>query len=221
MIRVLLADDEDLVRTALRLVLDSHEDIAVVAEVRDGAAAVAAVRTHRPDVVLMDIQMPGTDGLTATREITALPDPPAVLLLTMFGLDAHVEAAVAAHASGFLLKDAEHEELAAAVRAVHRGEAVLAPAVTRRVLDLAHSAVPPVDTARDTGAQRIAGLDEEELAVLTLVGGGHSNAAIGSSLSLSEGAVKRRVSRLLAKLGCDNRVQLAIAAIDAGLVPRG
>ncbi|MEU9115129.1 response regulator transcription factor [Streptomyces sp. NPDC048483] len=216
MIRVLLVEDEDLIRTGLRMIVDSGADITVVAEAGDGATAIDAVREHRPDVVIMDIQMPRLDGLAATRRITALPDPPAVLLLTTFDLDAHVDAAVEAGASGFLLKNTHHEDLLAAVRAVHRGDAMLSPSVTRRVLRLASAAVPAASAA---AAARLDRLTEGEREVLALVGGGLSNAAIAARLKLTEPTVKRRVSGLLAKLGCDNRVQLAIAAIDARIVP--
>ncbi|QKW08798.1 response regulator transcription factor [Streptomyces sp. NA04227] len=217
MIRVLLAEDEDLIRTGLRLVLDSSADITVVAEARNGSEALEGVREHRPDVVVMDIQMPGMDGLTATRHLTALPDAPAVLLLTTFDRDAHIHAAVQAGASGFLLKDAHHTELLAAVRAVHQGDAMLSPSVARRVMQLANTAIP---ATREAATARLAQLSEAEREVLALVGSGLSNSAIADRLGLNEPTVKRRVSRLLAALDCENRVQLAIAAIDAGIAPR-
>lgn len=213
-IRVVLVDDEDLVRAGLRMVLDSDAEITVVAEAVDGAAAVEAAREFQPDVVVMDIQLPRLDGLTATQQVTALPDPPAVLLLTTFDLDTHVRAAIEAGAAGYLLKNAHHEELLAAVRAVHQGDAVLSPPVARRVLRLAGAALPA-----QADAVRMKCLSEGEREVLALVGRGLSNAAIASHLGLTEPAVKRRVRQLLAKLHCENRVQLAIAAINARVTP--
>ncbi|MEV7416996.1 response regulator transcription factor [Streptomyces sp. NPDC089919] len=215
-IRVLVVDDEGLVRAGLRMVLTSSTDITVVAEAADGAAAVETVRTHRPDVVVMDVQMPLLDGLAATRRIRALPDPPAVLLLTTFDLDSHVQAAVDAGASGYLLKNTHHEDLLAAVRAVHRGDAAFSPPVARRVLRLAGAALP-----EESAVARLQGVGEADLTVLALVGKGLSNAAIAARLGTTEPAVKRRVRRLLAELGCANRVQLAIAAVKARLSTQG
>ncbi|MEV3993857.1 response regulator transcription factor [Streptomyces sp. NPDC049837] len=214
-VRVLLADDEDLVRSGMSMILQADPDIEVVAEAADGAEAVQLVRAHRPDVVLMDIRMPVVDGLTATTEITRLPDAPRVVVLTTFDLDEYVHAALQAGATGFLLKNTPPRELARAVKAVYDGDAMLAPSVTRRLIqDFVGR-----DTSRQAKARsRLAGLTERETEVLRLLAEGKSNADIGTCLFMSEATVKTHVSRVLAKLKCANRVQAAIVAHDAGLL---
>jgi DNA-binding NarL/FixJ family response regulator len=215
-IRVLLVDDEELVRFGLRTVLEAAGDFAVVGEAGDGAAAVRAAHELRPDVVLIDIRMPVMDGLAATREILALPQPPQVCVLTTFHVDEYVYGALAAGAAGFLLKDTPPREIAAAVRAVADGTAALSPAVTNTLI---RSYVDRAATPRRAGARsRLAELSEREVDVLKLVGRGESNAEIGRQLFVSEATVKTYVSRLLAKLELANRTQAAILAHEAGLL---
>ncbi|MGK5112537.1 response regulator [Geodermatophilus sp. CPCC 205506] len=215
-IRVLLIDDEQLVRFGLRTVLEASGGFEVVGEAGDGAAGVRAARELRPDVVLTDIRMPGVDGLEATRQILALPDPPQVAVLTTFHLDEYVYAALAAGAAGFLLKDTPPRQIAAAVRAVADGTATLSPAVTAALIDayVDRRAGPRRAEAR----QRLAGLSERELEVLTLLGSGEPNAEIAGRLFVSEATVKTYVSRLLTKLDLANRTQAAILAHEAGLL---
>jgi DNA-binding NarL/FixJ family response regulator len=214
-IRVLLVDDEQLVRSGLRMILQSSSDIEVVAEAADGAQAVEQVRLHRPDVVLMDIRMPTMDGLAATRQVTALPGPPKVIVLTTFELDEYVHTALQHGAVGFLLKDTPPRDLLQAVRTVAAGNAMLSPTVTRRLL---------AEFATRGGAQAVAArkqldvLTGREREVVVAVAQGLSNAEIGKRLFMSEATVKAHVSRVLAKLGMSNRVQAAILAHDAGLL---
>ncbi len=215
-VRVLLVDDDPLVRAGLRMILSSADDLEVVGEAGDGSEAVEAVRAHRPDVVLMDIRMPGVDGLAATSAVTRLPDPPQVVVLTTFGLDEYVFRALEAGAAGFLLKDTPPRDLVAAVRVVAAGEAMLSPSVTRTLIG--HVAGAGESGRRATAQARLAPLTEREREVLVAVGRGLSNAEIGRALFLSEATVKTHVSRLLLKLGCTNRVQVAILAHDAGLL---
>ena len=215
-VRVLLVDDDPLVRAGLRMILSSADDLEVVGEAGDGAEAVGAVRTHRPDVVLMDIRMPGTDGLTATAAVTALPEPPKVVVLTTFGVDDYVFRALEAGAAGFLLKDTPPRDLIAAVRVVAAGDAMLSPSVTRTLIG--HVAGAGETGRRNAARARLAPLTDREREVLVAVGRGLSNAEIGRELYLSEATVKTHVSRLLLKLGCANRVQVAILAHDAGLL---
>jgi len=215
-IRVLLVDDEELVRFGLRTVLEAAGDFEVVGEAGDGAAGVKAARELRPDVVLTDIRMPGTDGLTATKQILALPDPPQVAVLTTFHLDEYVYAALAAGAGGFLLKDTPPREIAAAVRAVADGTATLSPKVTAALID---SYVDRRAAPRKAEAQRrIAELSDREREVLQLLGSGESNAELARKLYVSEATVKTYVSRLLTKLDLTNRTQAAILAHEAGLL---
>ncbi|QUH01213.1 response regulator transcription factor [Saccharopolyspora erythraea] len=214
MTRILLAEDEQIVRAGLRKILESAGDITVIAEAGDGAEAVTGVRRHAPDVVVMDIQMPRLDGLAATRQITSLPAPPKILILTMFDFDANVYSAIEAGASGFLLKDARPEELINAIRVIAEGDAMLSPSVTRRLLS--HFA----DRNSSRGTTAVHGLDEltpRERQILSLVGGGLSNASIAKTLGATESTVKGHVSRLLMKLDCENRVQLALIAHNAGI----
>ncbi len=215
-VRVLLVDDDPLVRAGLRMILSSADDLEVVGEAGDGAEAGTAVRAHRPDVVLMDIRMPGVDGLTATAALTALPDPPKVVVLTTFGLDDYVFRALEAGAAGFLLKDTPPRDLIAAVRVVAAGEAMLSPSVTRTLIG--HIAGAGEGGRRAAAEARLAPLTDREREVLVAVGRGLSNAEIGRELYLSEATVKTHVSRLLLKLGSANRVQIAILAHDAGLL---
>jgi len=214
-IRVLVVDDEQLVRSGLRMILQSSGDIEVVAEAPDGVQAVEQVRLHRPDVVLMDIRMPTMDGLAATRELTALPDPPKIIVLTTFELDEYVHTALQHGAVGFLLKDTPPRDLLQAVRAVAAGNAMLSPTVTKRLI---------AEFAARGGAQalrarkQLEALTEREREVVVAVAQGLSNAEIGKRLFMSEATVKAHVSRVLAKLGMSNRVQAAILAHDAGLL---
>ncbi|MFD7863183.1 response regulator [Streptomyces sp. NPDC057682] len=216
-LRVVIADDQTLVRTGFRLILGAA-GIEVVAEAADGEEAVEAVRRTRPDVVLMDVRMPGTDGLEATRRIlTGAPGEPRVLILTTFDLDRYVYAALSAGASGFLLKDVTPEYLTVAVRTVRDGDALLAPAITRRLVQ--RFARHDGETA---GLHRdLAALTPRELEVLGLLARGLSNAELAARLRLAEATVKTHVARILAKLGLRDRVQAVIAAYETGLVTTG
>lgn len=212
MIRVLIADDHGAIRSGLRLMLEAAGDIEVVGEAADGAAAVLNARALRPDVVLMDIRMPGTDGIAATRTLTTetLAD---VLVLTTFDLDEYVFGALRAGAAGFLLKTVEAPALMDAVRRVAAGEGVLAPEVTRRTL--ARLSEVPERSARPPALDE---LTDREREVLVMLGRGLSNAELATELVIAEATVKSHVSRVLAKLGCASRVQAAILAREAGLV---
>jgi DNA-binding NarL/FixJ family response regulator len=219
-IRVVLADDQTLVRAGLRVLLNQVGDIEVVSEAGDGDEAVAAVRRHRPDVVLMDIRMPGTDGIEATRRIVADPRSAAtkVVVLTTFELDDYVFDALGAGAAGFLLKDAEPDELRRAVRLVAAGEALLSPSVTRRVIARfgRRSAVPDrrLATLVDT-------LTDREREVVALVARGMSNEEIAAELVMSPATAKSHVSRSMTKLGCRDRAQVVMTAYEAGVVEPG
>ncbi len=215
-IRVLIVDDDALVRAGLTMIVSSADDIAVVAEADDGSAAVAAVRQHRPDVVLMDIRMPELDGISATEKLRALPQPPEVVVLTTFHAGDEVMRALRAGASGFLLKDTPPAEILEAVRRVAAGDAMLSPAVTRTVL--AHVGDVATTERQDAARARLATLTEREREVAVAVASGASNAEVGATLFMSEATVKAHVSRLLTKLDAANRVQVAIIARDAGLV---
>ena len=214
--KVLLVDDDALVRAGLRAILTTAADLEVVGEAGDGTEAVTAVLTHRPDVVLMDVRMPHLDGLAATAAVRALPRPPQVIVLTTFDLDAHVFGALRAGASGFLLKDTPPREIVAAVRVVAAGDAMLSPAVTRRVIT--NFAGSEADDRAERARARLEALTPRERDVLIAVGRGSSNAEIGRQLFLSEATVKAHVSRLLTKLDASNRVQVAIVAHDARLL---
>ena len=224
MIRVLLVDDQAMVRAGLRMILDSEEDIEVVGEVEDGAGAAAAVAKHRPDVILMDIRMPGMDGLAATREVIAAHPDAKVVVLTTFDLDEYVYGALRAGASGFLLKSASGDALINAVKVVAGGEALLAPEVTRRVIEQFARA----ERAAGTGAEHvpteeaIGDLSDREVEVLQLMAQGMSNQEIAKDLFLSSTTVKTHVSHILTKLGVRDRVQAVVEAYDSGIVaPRG
>jgi DNA-binding NarL/FixJ family response regulator len=209
-------DDEALVRAGLKMILESDDELEVVAEADDGADAARMVKEHRPDVVLMDIRMPRLDGLAATREVQALPDPPKIVVLTTFDLDDYVFRALQAGASGFLLKDTPPRELVQAIKVVAAGDAMLSPAVTRRLIG--HFAGDPRTDRRRVARERISKLTEREREVLVEVGRGLQNADIGRKLFMSEATVKAHVSRALVKLDATNRVQVAILAYEAGLL---
>uniref|UniRef100_A0AAU2K433 Response regulator transcription factor n=1 Tax=Streptomyces sp. NBC_00049 TaxID=2903617 RepID=A0AAU2K433_9ACTN len=215
MIRVVIADDEPLIRAGIRMILTSASDIEVVAEAANGREAVELARSHAPDVVLLDIQMPVMDGLTALGELRrAVPDVRA-LILTTFGEKENVLRALGQGGAGFLLKDSAPGELIGAVRAAAAGDAYLSPSATRHVVDQLASGKAAV---RGEAARRqVAELSERERGVLALLGEGLSNADAGRRLHMSEATVKTYVSRILAKLGCENRVQAALLARDAGL----
>jgi DNA-binding NarL/FixJ family response regulator len=210
--RVLIADDQALVRAGFRMIL-SADGIDVVGEAADGRQAVDAARAHRPDVVLLDIRMPELDGLEAARRILAEPDAPRVIMLTTFDLDEYVYDALAAGASGFLLKDVTPEHLAAAVRLVRSGDALLAPTITRRLVERFARADPAPAPPRD-----LAALSPRELEVLRLLAEGLNNAELAERLYLSEATVKTHVARILAKLGLRDRVQAVVTAYTTGLV---
>jgi DNA-binding NarL/FixJ family response regulator len=214
-IRVLIADDDALVRAALSMMLSGTEDIRVVAEVADGAEVGPAVDAFRPDVVLMDIRMPRMDGLAATEALRARPGAPSVIVLTTFDADDHVLRALRAGASGFLLKDTPPPEILKAVRLVAAGEAMLSPTVTRRLLE--HVAAGGAEARRAESRALLERLTEREREVAVAVAQGKSNAEIASELYMSVATVKAHVSRLLTKLELDNRVQIALLAHDAGL----
>ncbi|RBL82672.1 DNA-binding response regulator, partial [Streptomyces cavourensis] len=214
-VRVVLADDQTVVRAGFRALLDLTDDLVVVAEAADGARAVEAVRTTRPDVVLMDIRMPGVDGLEATRRITTDPRlaDVRVVILTTFDMDDHVYGALRAGASGFLVKDTEPMELLHGVRVVARGDALIAPAVTRRLIsEFASRRRQP-----DPGP-RLNALTEREREVMGLVGAGLSNDEIAARLVLSPATSKTHVSRIMTKLGVRDRAQLVILAYESGMI---
>jgi DNA-binding NarL/FixJ family response regulator len=217
-IKILIADDHELMRSGLRGMLDAQPDMEVVGEAEDGAQAVdEAIRLH-PDVAIMDIRMPRLDGIEATRRLMEQGDAaPKVLVLTTFDLDEYVYEALRAGAGGFMLKDSPPGQLAEAVRTVAAGEALLAPAVTRRLLDRFVQR-PPSDAARQ---ERFAELTDRELEVLRAVTRGMSNAEIGQELFLSEATVKTHVTRILSKLGVRDRVQAVVLAYESGLVEPG
>lgn len=213
MIRTIVVDDQELVRTGFRMILETGSDIEVVAEAADGRAAIDAARAHTADVILMDIRMPDIDGLVATAAILEQVDPPpAVLILTTFDADDYVYRALRVGASGFLLKDTPPEELIRAVRIVAGGDALLAPSVTRRLIERF------AEVARPTDAPELERLSERELEILTLVARGLSNAEIAERLVVGTATVKTHVSNVLAKIGARDRVQAVVFAYEHGVV---
>jgi DNA-binding NarL/FixJ family response regulator len=217
MIRVVVADDQALVRGGFRMILEAQPDIEVVAEAADGREALERARETHPDVVLMDIRMPGLDGLEATRRLLAGPDPPRVLVLTTFDLDEYVYDALRAGASGFILKDVRPEGLADAVRLVATGDTLLAPALTRRLIEqYLRRPAPGARTPPGLGA-----LTERELDVLRLVARGRSNQQIAAALFLGESTVKTHLTHLFAKLHLRDRAQAVVLAYESGLIQAG
>ena len=209
MIRVLLVDDEELVRSGLRLILSTEPDLEVVGEAADGEQALAMAELHQPDVVMLDIRMPGLDGIEVARRLAASGSPARVVVLTTFDNDDYVYGALRAGASGFLLKDAPATQLVSAIRAAAAGDAVLAPSVTRRVVDELGRRQAPV------AIQRLDVLTDRERDVLTLMAEGCSNAEIGDRLFITEGTVKTHVARILVKLGVRDRLQAVVLAYRA------
>ncbi|MEU4804134.1 response regulator transcription factor [Actinosynnema sp. NPDC023587] len=214
-IRLLLADDDALVRAGLVLMLGGTPDIEVVGEAADGTEVVPLVERHRPDVVLMDIRMPRMDGLTATEQLRRRPDPPEVVVLTTFNTDDHLLRALRVGAAGFLLKDTPPAEIIAAVRRVAAGDPILSPVVIRQLI--ARVVDEEADARRTAGRDRLAALSGRELDVAMAVARGWSNSEIAKELHLGVPTVKAHVSRILAKLSLNNRVQIALLARDAGV----
>jgi len=216
MIRVLIADDQALVRTGFRVIVNAEPDLEVVGETADGRETIEAVQTQRPDVVLMDIRMPNLDGIETTRRLAAAAHPPRVLILTTFDLDQYVYDALRAGASGFLLKDASADELLQAVRVIAAGDALLSPSITRRLIaDYAHRPPP---------SERPAALEEltrRELEVLRLIASGLSNDGIARKLVLGNATIKTHVARIFAKLDLHDRAQAVVLAYETGLVTPG
>lgn len=216
-IKVVLCDDQELVRAGFRLILDLEEDIDVVGEAADGYECLRLIRQHSPQVVLMDIRMPRMDGIEATRNLVAAGSPSRVLMLTTFDLDELVYTAMAAGASGFMLKDVPREHLVSAVRMVANGDAILAPTLTRRLVERFVAAPPP--TCADPPL--LAALSQRELDVFALLARGRSNAEIASTLFLGEATVKTHVNRILTKLDLRDRVQAVVLAYESGYLQPG
>lgn len=220
-IRVALVDDQQLVRAGLALVIGSQPDMEVAIEAGDGAQAVRLLRDHRVDVVLMDVRMPNLDGLAATAALTdpaAGTEPPRIIILTTFDLDEYVLRAIKAGASGFLLKDTPPEDMLAAIRTVHSGDAVIAPSSTRRLIGHLASVLPDGERTPPTVLE---GLTEREREVLVLMARGRSNTELAAELFVAEATVKTHVGRILAKLGVRDRVQAVVVAYETGLVAPG
>jgi DNA-binding NarL/FixJ family response regulator len=216
-IRVVVADDQGMVRSGFSVLLNAQPDIEVIGEAVNGQEAITRAAELRPDVILMDVRMPVLDGLQATRQITAMTDPPKILVLTTFDLDDYVYEALRSGASGFLLKDASATELANAVRLVAAGDALLAPGVTRRLIaEFARMGAP-----RSPGRKQLEGLTERESEVLALVARGMSNAEIADHLVVAEQTIKTHVGRILMKLGLRDRTQAVVLAYESGLVHPG
>ncbi|GIJ56383.1 response regulator [Virgisporangium aurantiacum] len=217
MIRVVLVDDQELVRTGFAMVVDSQRDLTVVGQAANGSQALDVVATTTPDVVLMDVRMPVLDGVEATRRLLARHPAVRVIVLTTFDLDDHAYAALKAGASGFLLKDASAEDVLAAIRAVHAGDAVLAPSTTRRLIERVAPGLP----GPSTGPDPLEKLTDREREVLGRIARGDSNAEIAARLFLSEATVKTHVGRILTKLGLRDRVHAVVLAYEIGLVRPG
>ncbi|MEU0597884.1 response regulator transcription factor [Streptomyces sp. NPDC006393] len=215
-IRLLLVDDDPLVRAGLSLMMGGAEDIEIVGEAADGSEVEALVERTRPDVVLMDVRMPGVDGLTATERLRGRPDAPQIVVLTTFHADEQVLRALRAGAAGFVLKDTPPAEIVEAVRRVAAGDPVLSPTVTRQLIR--HAAGDAADDRRTRARERVTALNEREREVAVRVGRGLANAQIAAELFMSVATVKTHVSRILAKLDLGNRVQIALLAHDAGLL---
>jgi DNA-binding NarL/FixJ family response regulator len=220
-IRVVLADDQALLRKGFRMILEAEEDISIIGEAADGEAAVRLVELYQPDVVLMDVRMPTFDGIAATRAITASGSLSHVLILTTFDLDEYAFGALRAGASGFLLKDVPPHELTQAIRTIARGDAVVSPRITKRLLEEYSSQMPDLSggaQGEDAVPPVLTGLTAREREVLVAVAEGLSNVEIGERLFVSEATVKSHVGRVLAKLGLRNRVQAVVLAFQTGLV---
>jgi len=216
-LRILIADDEAIVRDGLRTILDLEDDLTVVGEAADGAQAVVAARELTPDVALIDVQMPGMNGIEATRRILQAPNPPRVLVLTTFDRNEYVYEAMRAGASGFLLKDVRRQQLVDAVRTIISGDTLLAPTITRRLIEeFCTRPSPGTKTPPE-----LADLTPRELEVLTLLARGLSNAEITATLVVAESTVKTHIARIMAKLGLNDRAQAVIAAYESGLVRPG
>ena len=218
MISVLLADDHSLIRKGFRLILDAEPDIEVVGEAGDGTVAVSMCAALRPDVVLMDVRMPGSDGIEATRDIVAAGLPSKILILTTFDLDDYVYAGLRAGASGFLLKDAQPADLVAAIRTIAAGDAVLAPTAIKHLIRQFATTQPAGRPGGHRGAQIRQALTDREQEVFARIAAGMSNSEIAASLHLSEGTVKIHVGRILAKLGLRDRVQAVVLAYESHLI---
>lgn len=214
-IRILLVDDQELVRTGFRMVIDAQPDMTVVGEAGDGAAALELLRCRTVDVAVMDVRMPRLDGIETTKRICQAGDRPRVLMLTTFDLDEYAFAALKAGASGFLLKDVPPEELLFGIRSVHSGDAVVAPSTTRRLID---RFVPMLPSEAEPEAPGLSVLTSREAEVLALIAQGLSNTEIADRLFVSEATVKTHVGRVLAKLGLRDRVQAVVYAYETGLV---
>jgi len=221
LVRIVVADDHQVVRTAFATLLDTQPDFTVLGTASDGAEAVQMGRALRPDVVLMDVRMPGTDGIEATRQLTGGADPPRIIILTTFDLDEYVYDALRAGASGFLLKDVTAERLFDAVRVVAAGEALLAPAVTRRLISEFARLQPKVAGRASQPQARLSDLTPRETEVLRLLAEGLSNPEIAARLVVTEETVKTHVSRVLHKLGLRHRTQAVVLAYESGLVTPG
>ncbi|MEU6179057.1 response regulator transcription factor [Streptomyces coeruleorubidus] len=220
MTTVLIADDQPLQRFGSRMLLESQDDMTVVGEAANGSEAVRMAAELHPDVVLMDIRMPGLDGIEATRRITAAGDRTRILIVTTFDLDEYAYAGLRAGASGFLVKDAQPEELLSGIRAVATGDAVVAPSLTRRLLDAYVHHLPTDPTAENSPQEdpRLASLTDREREILTVIGKGWTNTEIATRLHLAESTVKTHVGRILAKTGSRDRIQAVILAYDTKLV---
>ena len=216
-IRVFLVDDQELVRAGFRMLIESQPDLRVVGEAGDGVDALARLARTDADIVLMDVRMPRMDGVEATRRIAAMARAPRVMVLTTFDLDEYALAAIKAGAAGFLLKDASPEDLLAAIRTVHAGDAVVAPSTTRRLLEHLAAAIPDAGAAKADPDARLAALTDRERETLVLVGRGLSNPEIAAEFVVSEATVKTHIGRLLAKTGSRDRVQLVVLAYETGL----